>query len=112
MIQQAPQDPLETTDDLCRKELWPVEWEQKMAERIETEKVHAAWNQREFRDKAENFRVLGLINAINANDDTLEKMAKAGDTRIKALEKTVREKDEIIILFFTLRQWDAESGVT
>lgn len=53
MIQQAPQDPLETTDDLCRKESWPVEWEQKMAERIETEKVHAAWNQREFRDKAE-----------------------------------------------------------
>lgn len=56
----------------------------------------------------ENSRVLGLSKATNANNEKLGKMVKARDAKIKALEKTIREEEETILM---LRQWDAESGV-
>lgn len=54
-------------------------------------------------------RIFESINAATAKDNKVAKMVKAGDAKIRALEKTVREGEETIA---TLRQWDAESGVT
>lgn len=59
-------------------------------------------------DKTES-RVYELTIAATAKDKNLVSIAKARDAKIRALEKTVRKEEETIA---TLRQWDAESGVT
>lgn len=59
-------------------------------------------------DRAKS-RIFESINAATAKDNKMAKMLKARDVKIRALEKTVREGEETIA---TLRQWDAESGVT
>ncbi|MCJ1343800.1 hypothetical protein MMC31_001997 [Peltigera leucophlebia] len=56
-----------------------------------------------------NSRVAKLTNEIYTRDNKLARMVRARDAKIKTLEKTVQEEEKIIL---TLRQWDAESGVT
>lgn len=54
MIQQVPREPPDTAEDLRhKKELWRAEWDQEVMERIETERMDAAWTQREICEKAE-----------------------------------------------------------
>lgn len=59
-------------------------------------------------DRAKS-RIFEYMTAAAAKDNRVAKMVKAGDGKIRALEKTLREREETIA---TLRQWDAESGVT
>ncbi len=59
-------------------------------------------------DRTES-RIFESTIAATAKDNKMAKMVKARDAKIRALEKTVREGEEMIA---TLRQWDAESGVT
>lgn len=47
--------------------------------------------------------------AATAKDNKMAKKLKARDDKVRALEQAVREGEETIA---TLRQWDAESGVT
>lgn len=54
-------------------------------------------------------RIFEASNAAAAKENKVTKMVKAGDAKIRALEKTIREGEETIA---TLRQWDAESGIT
>lgn len=54
-------------------------------------------------------RVYKLSIAATAEANKLTNMVKARDAKIRTLEKTVREEEVTIA---TLRQWDAESGVT
>lgn len=59
-------------------------------------------------DRAKS-RIYESIIAATAKENKMAKMVKARDVKIRRLEKTVREGEETIA---TLRQWDAESGVT
>lgn len=56
-----------------------------------------------------NSRIFESTIAATAKNNKMAKMVKARDATIRALEETVREGEETIA---TLRQWDAESGVT
>ncbi|MCJ1344120.1 hypothetical protein MMC31_002323 [Peltigera leucophlebia] len=50
----VPREPPDTAEDLRhKKELWRAEWDQEVMERIEAERMDAAWTQREICEKAE-----------------------------------------------------------
>lgn len=59
-------------------------------------------------DRAKS-RIFESINEATAKEKKWAKMVKTRDVKVRALEKNVREGQETIA---TLRQWDAESGVT
>lgn len=61
-----------------------------------------------FLDDA-NSQILRLTRDIRTKECQLAKTVRAQNWEIKALKKDVREGENTI---FTLRQWDAESGVT
>lgn len=56
-----------------------------------------------------NSKIAKLTSAIHNRDNKLAKTIRIQDAKIKTLEKTLRQGERTIL---TLRQWDAESGVT
>lgn len=56
-----------------------------------------------------NSQIIMLTRRISSGECELAKTVRAQNLEIKALKKTVRARENTI---FTLRQWDAESGVT